>query len=37
VDLEVEPSHRRAEALYKREGFGRHSRRRWVKRLSTEP
>jgi GNAT superfamily N-acetyltransferase len=30
VDLEVERSHRRAERLYSREGFCRHSRSRWV-------
>jgi GNAT superfamily N-acetyltransferase len=30
VDLEVERSHRRAERLYGREGFRRHSRSRWV-------
>jgi GNAT superfamily N-acetyltransferase len=34
IDLEVEHSHRRAEALYEREGFGRHTRQRWVKRLT---
>ena len=30
VDLEVERSHRRAEGLYRRAGFRRHARSRWV-------
>ncbi len=30
VDLEVERSHKRAEGLYRGEGFSRHSRSRWV-------
>jgi ribosomal protein S18 acetylase RimI-like enzyme len=34
LDLEVEHSHRRAENLYRRAGFERHSRSRWVRRLS---
>ena len=34
VDLEVEASHARVEALYRREGFTPHERRRWVHRLT---
>jgi GNAT superfamily N-acetyltransferase len=34
LDLEVESAHSRAEHLYARHGFTRHSRARWVKRLS---
>lgn len=34
VDLEVEESQARVEALYRREGFEPHTRRRWVKRLA---
>lgn len=33
IDLEVEEDHRRAEHLYKRKGFERLKRSRWVKRL----
>jgi GNAT superfamily N-acetyltransferase len=33
VDLEVDAEHRRAEHLYEREGFNRHSRNRWAMRL----
>jgi hypothetical protein len=33
VDLEVEQSHARVESLYLREGFRRHTRRRWVRVL----
>jgi GNAT superfamily N-acetyltransferase len=33
VDLEVETAHTRAENLYLRAGFRRHSRSRWIKRL----
>jgi GNAT superfamily N-acetyltransferase len=33
VDLEVESAHERAERLYARHGFARHSRTRWVKAL----
>jgi len=34
LDLEVESAHARAEHLYARHGFTRHSRARWVKNLS---
>ena len=34
VDLEVETEHARAEHLYARAGFARHTRTRWVKRLA---
>ena len=34
VDLEVEEAHPRAARLYEREGFLRHRRARWVKRLA---
>lgn len=34
LDLEVESAHARAEHLYARHGFIRHSRSRWVKHLS---
>lgn len=34
VDLEVEETHSRVEALYRREGFRPHNRRRWVRHLS---
>jgi GNAT superfamily N-acetyltransferase len=34
LDLEVESAHSRAENLYARHGFTRHSRTRWVKHLS---
>jgi GNAT superfamily N-acetyltransferase len=34
LDLEVESAHARAEHLYARHGFTRHSRARWVKHLS---
>jgi GNAT superfamily N-acetyltransferase len=33
IDLEVEATHRRVEALYAREGFRRHARARWVRPL----
>jgi GNAT superfamily N-acetyltransferase len=33
IDLEVEASHARVEALYAREGFTRHQRARWVRLL----
>lgn len=33
IDLEVDQEHRRAENLYRREGFQELARRRWVKRL----
>ena len=33
VDLEVDGAHRRAEALYRRSGFRRLNRSRWVKEL----
>jgi ribosomal protein S18 acetylase RimI-like enzyme len=37
LDLEVEPGHEIAEGLYERMGFRRHARRRWMKRLESEP
>lgn len=37
VDLEVEEAHPRAARLYEREGFLRHRRDRWVKRLTAAP
>jgi GNAT superfamily N-acetyltransferase len=33
IDLEIEAGHERVESLYRREGFTRHTRTRWVKRL----
>lgn len=37
IDLEVEESHARAEHLYAREGWIRHTRNRWVNRLRKRP
>jgi ribosomal protein S18 acetylase RimI-like enzyme len=37
IDLEVDEDHSRAERLYKRQGFERLSRSRWVKRLDKSP
>jgi GNAT superfamily N-acetyltransferase len=33
MDLEVEAGHERVESLYERDGFARHARRRWYRRL----
>ena len=33
MDLEVEEGHERVESLYERDGFTRHRRRRWFRRL----
>jgi GNAT superfamily N-acetyltransferase len=33
IDLEIESTHERATSLYEREGFTRHQRTRWAKRL----
>jgi len=37
IDLEVESDHQRAEALYQRAGFRKHTRTRGVKSLRTSP